>query len=548
MNLFESINNSLNNTVKSLSEEYLTEKKQKQEISPEDEHDNEIIRNIINKIKRPNRHYFSDEYNGLSEEEEEILKKYDIDRCDDTLYTNLGSFDATENAIEHDRVSKGRGGINSTESDPNKIDFVNMSRKQKERSKYYKDYFETPGIMQLSIPKVYRGTKKNNDYDRSHNTQNIERKIENIKLKHTNTPLKRMKSDQARFRRQAEDEYTRADNKRSQILSEIQRLKNLLSNLDTEAEENANGYVENAKRLSDEIDTYMNDKRAKLQALKDRKRQKNESLLLEKRYIPTPEDERDDELLRSIISKLDIGEEDTITDEERDAAERNGYEIDDYNYRLIPKYGWITRREVYNPVHSTNSDSTRVVDKVVRMRDKEGNTIRDEEGNPKRTTIPANVNLADLGRKRQERINKFPDYIDSFDTRRNRKKKYKTYGGDISYDSINFENRVRKSQNKSLSNEHNIAKNNSDLKRREYRDIERAYNRGDERREEILKRIASLKKELMDLDNNTNTIVNDHISNAKYYETKLKDMIDAKKKNIEEIRKKKRGERKNVNK
>lgn len=541
MNLFESINESLNKTVKNLSEEYLIEKKQKREISPEDEKDNEIIRKIISKLKK-NKYY------NLSDEEKDILSKHDIDKYDDTIYTELGSFDTEGNRIEHDRVIKGNGeGYYGRypQSDPNKVDFVNMSRKQKERSKYYKDYFDTDGL-RLNVPRVFRGVKKKSDPGGVFNTQSIERATENQKLKGVNNKYKAMKRELSTLKKNAEHVYSKAENDREEILNEIKRLKSILNSLDTDAEERANDYLQHAKTVRDDIDSYMNDKRTKLQALKDRKRQKNESLLLEKRYIPTPEDEKDDELLRSLIKKIWTGEDDDITDEERDAADRNGYSINNYYSRLEPKYGSVSAVEVTNPYHSVgNTGNRRVLDKYIRTNklDSEGNRIKEK--------IPANVNLADLGRKRKERDGKLsfgeegkPEYYRD----ERRLVHIPTYDGNdntvTSDNTDNFEKVVRRKYNHSLKQDYDALNSKVETKNSVLQEIPKVYDRGEEQRSHLIQRIRELKARLNNLDAEIESSVEEKRNYVKSHQNDINSILDNKRKEIQ----KKREERNNGNK
>ena len=539
MNLFESINESLNKTVKNLSEEYLIEKKQKREISPEDEKDNEIIRKIISKLKK-------DKYYHLSDEEIDILSKHDIDKYDDTIYTELGSFDTEGNRIEHDRVIKGNGeGYYGRypQSDPNKVDFVNMSRKQKERSKYYKDYFDTEGL-RLNVPRVFRGVKKKSDPGGVFNTQSIERATENQKLKSVNNKYKSMKRDLSTLNKNAEYQYSKAENDREEILNEIKRLKGILNNLDIEAEERASDYLQRAKTVRDDIDAYMNDKRTKLQALKDEKRQKNESLLLEKRYIPTPEDKKDDELLRSLIKKIWMGESDDITDEERDAADRNGYSINNYYSRLEPKYGSVSAVEVTNPYHSVgNTGNRRVLDKYIRT-----NKL-DSEGNRVKEKFPANVNLADLGRKRKEREGKlsFGEEGKPEHYRDERRLAHlpSYYENNKTIDNPdNFENVVRRNYNHSLKKDYDALERKVETKNSVLQEIPKVYDRGEEQRSNLIQRIKELKARLNNLDSQIEASVEDKRNYVKSHQKDINDILDNKRKEIQ----KKREERNNGNK
>jgi hypothetical protein len=548
MNLFESINNSLSNTVKNLSEEYLTEKKQKKEISPEDQKDNEIIRDVISKL-RVSRYY------RPTEEERKVLKKHGIDQYDDVLNTYAGSFDASENTLEHDHIASA-GGWRDRRRDPSKINFADMSRKQEEREEYYNHYFNIPGRLMLSRPRVLRGAKKQKgrknsiSYDSTRNTQEIERNIENARLRTANDKYKGLVRDKKSELRYADNAYENADSRRKEILDEINKLRATLRDLDSKADALANEHRGRANEIQKAIDTHIDDKRKELQALKDRKRQKNESLLLEKKYIPTPEDERDDALIRSALKKMYLDNQDEVTQEEKDAIERCGYELRLDSGVIYPEYGRVDARGVFNPIHNrdnTDQNTTRVIDKLINVRDKDLHLVYDENGKAKKEIYPANVNLADLGRKRKERANKFSDYDDQPEYKRYRKKKYTNSWGEARYDSYNFENQLRDAQEYLMRKDHRDAKRALYNKKDILSDIDSAYNYNDERRRAIRSRIEELKRELAGLDNYTDAKVKNLLLGAKEQEKTYRDIIDAKKKNIEEKRKR-REERNNGNK
>lgn len=548
MNLFESINNSLSNTVKNLSEEYLTEKKQKKEISPEDQKDNEIIRDVISKL-RVSRYY------RPTKEEREVLEKHGIEQYEDVLNTYAGAFDASENTVEHNHIATLRG-WRERRRDPSKINFAGMSKKQEERDEYYNHYFNVPGRLSLSTPRVTRGVKKRKGRKNSgadvgpYNTQEIERNIENARLRTVNDRYKSLARNKKSELRYADNAYENADTRRKEILDEINKLRATLRDLDSRADALANEHKDRANEIQKEIDTHIDNKRKELQALKDRKRQKNESLLLEKKYIPTPEDERDDALIRSALKKMYLDNQDEVTQEEKDAIERCGYELRLDRGIIYPEYGSVDAREVYNPIHNrdnTDQRTTRVIDRLKNVRDKDGHIIYDENGKEKKEIYPANVNLADLGRKRKERAGKFKDYDDQPEYRRYRKKKYTDSWDEIRYDSYNFENQLRDAQDYLMRKDHRDAKRALYNKKSILSDINSAYNYSDERRREIRSRIEYLKRELAGLDDNTETKVKSLLSGAKEQEKIYRDIIDAKKKNIEEKRKR-REEQNNGNK
>lgn len=128
-----------------------------------------------------------------------------------------------------------------------------------------------------------------------------------------------------------------------------------------------------------------------------------ESVLNEKKQEISDEDKRDNELIRSAIRKRNNRTNAKLTKEEKDALERNGYEVSDKLFRTANGYIDADRMYRLKPQnryaqHNQNSDNTRIFDDE-KYDYKTGKFIK----------YPANVNLADMGRKQKERA-KNSDY------------------------------------------------------------------------------------------------------------------------------------------
>jgi hypothetical protein len=121
-----------------------------------------------------------------------------------------------------------------------------------------------------------------------------------------------------------------------------------------------------------------------------------ESVLNEKKQKISPEDERDNELIRSAIRKRNNRANAKLSKEEKDALERNGYEVSDKVFRTAN--GYINADSMYRikpeikTAQASSNNNTRIFDD------------RDYDYKTGRYIVkPANVNLADMGRKQRER-------------------------------------------------------------------------------------------------------------------------------------------------
>ena len=242
-------------------------------------------------------------------------------------------------------------------------------------------------------------------------------------------------------------------------------------------------------------------------------------MLNEKKQQISPEDERDNELLRSALDKLSLG--DDLTEEEMDAIERNGFQVS--NDTLRPAYGYVDSRTVYNPYHQPGySNANRRV-------------------TPRRTfitndEIPANVNLADLGRKRKERMEVFGGELNSElfkpSFSRNAKKAYNDYDGSRNQNIRNIENILRNNENNILHT--NYRRMSSLLGKRDdaKEEVEKAYERETTERETLLQRIAQLKAELKNLESRREDRIKDSTDKIDRINDLVRKELDRKKEKI----------------
>lgn len=242
-------------------------------------------------------------------------------------------------------------------------------------------------------------------------------------------------------------------------------------------------------------------------------------MLNEKKQQTSPEDERDNELLRLVLDKLSLG--DDLTEEEMDAVERNGFQVS--NDTLRPAYGYVDNRTVYNPYHQPGySNANR------RVTPRRAFITNDE--------IPANVNLADLGRKRKKRMEIFGGELNSElfkpSFSRNAKKAYNDYDGSRNQNIRNIENILRNNNNNILHG--NYRKMSSLLGMRDdaKKDVEKAYEKEAVERENLLQRIAGLKAELKNLESRRESRIKDSTDKIDRINDLVRKELDRKKEKI----------------
>lgn len=269
-----------------------------------------------------------------------------------------------------------------------------------------------------------------------------------------------------------------------------------------------------------------------------------ESSLLEKKQEISPEDEHDNELIRSAMQKRRGRFNAKLTPEEKDALERNN--IKDDKRTFITPNGYIDVDSYYRQPRIVNASSgtkgwyddkrTRVFpeDRYERINP---NGSRYDDSNYRTVHEEPNVNLADMGRKQKERVGNriknrvkevyygdwnTPQYVkdnrDVFQPERGAKKSYR--GRDaVEYDSYrgrnvekpyanltdrgNFKNRLdaeRYEQNQRLQNNLNALKYKMERRTRLKNDRKDVYGNTDNDRQVYLKEIERYKQLLRDLD------------------------------------------------
>lgn len=252
-----------------------------------------------------------------------------------------------------------------------------------------------------------------------------------------------------------------------------------------------------------------------------------EKLLNEKRQEISDEDKRDNDLLASLIKKLKLGYSEDITDEERDAAERNGYDIgSEYLYTY---HGTVDANGIINNRHHTSNPRSRTIYRKEYLRDEDGNYKYDENGKKMYKDIPPNVNLADLGRKRKERADKYRYLGGSPEVYRGHKKN--RHWGNLEKDLRNLENARARDDYENLDG---ILEYRNDA----LRGIDRAYENEDSERESILQRIAELKSRLSALETERDDSVKRYQDKCKRANKEMDGFFTRKRKEIEDKRQK----------
>lgn len=266
-------------------------------------------------------------------------------------------------------------------------------------------------------------------------------------------------------------------------------------------------------------------------------------MLLEKKQEISPEDEKDNKLLRSLLYKLSNSNYSDITDEEEQAAKRNGFKINKSYDRLDSVYGYVDAD--YYGVSSPFNSPTGM---------KNGKLSKD-------------VNIADVGRKRIERAKRYSDTdFDSFkvgdvygsndsvelndlykskpeDFRGARKKRIR-FDGITQENSSNIENYDRELKNLSLQRNYRKLKHLSKKRNDLNNDIGYLYDNEEEERKDIIRRINDLKYRLSRLSDDTDAQVTQKRELIKQGNKTIKDFLDNRRKQIAD-KKKKQGETKN---
>ena len=275
-----------------------------------------------------------------------------------------------------------------------------------------------------------------------------------------------------------------------------------------------------------------------------------ESVLNEKKQKISPEDERDNELIRSAIRKRNNRANAKLSKEEKDALERNGYEVSDKVFKTAN--GYIDADRIYkikpeniSAQYNSNSDNTRIFDD------------RDYDYKNRRyIEKPANVNLADMGRKQRERAKNgdygkyvtrggWGDYSYTYETdntlgkTKRGAKKNKTqmyYGREPEFTNTkdfpsgqNPANRLvqeRQAAQKLIKGRDAITKYKADKEKLSAMRKETDYDRFEQERQKYIKEIERLKKLLSGIDARIEDDENRVSSDIKRVKDSMKDTLE----------------------
>jgi hypothetical protein len=199
---------------------------------------------------------------------------------DDLLYTDLGAFDASDSQLDNDYYRRGMG-TNSYKGDKNKINFVDMARKQRDRKDYYKYYFDNSDSYSISNPKSRRGEKKAKPGSRlglgyGSNTQDIERMSYNRRLRKETKNFLSSLHDRNYYRERAVRTYDNAEETKDNLLQQIRILKKQLAELDGITEKEASKYTGYANEASKSLRKYLDDKKERIKASRNKKKDTQE--------------------------------------------------------------------------------------------------------------------------------------------------------------------------------------------------------------------------------------------------------------------------------
>lgn len=302
-----------------------------------------------------------------------------------------------------------------------------------------------------------------------------------------------------------------------------------------------------------------------------------ESSLLEKKQEISPEDERDNELIRSAMTKRKNRFNAKLTSEEKDALNRNN--IKDDKRTFITPNGYVEVDSYYNQPRMVNASSgtkngysdnkARVFpeDRYERINKNGGYS----DSNYRKIHKDAEVNLADMGRKQKERVNNrikdraisyrygdwdTPQYVkdnrDFFQPERGAKKsyrgrdrvKYDTYrrqNVEIPYANLksdgNFKNRLdaeRYEVNKNLQKNYKAMQDLVSQRNGLKNNREEVYGHTDSDRQVYLKEIERYKQLLRDLDSREESNLAEYDAKINDVTSEMRQLIDRRKKNKSE--------------
>lgn len=566
--LYESIEGGLSRLVDKLSEDVLLEKKQ--EISPEDQRDNELIRSAMKKrIKNPSAKFSKKEQDALDRNGWTVDSGRDLGRIFKTAngeiemskYRNAANsmrnyskrpnfsiYNYAHSARPVDVVEKNY--FRPDDVYPANVNLADMGRKQQERAKNR----PSPNPNRWSNSVEVRGSKKNGKKSFT-NRLNAERTFDNdrtlgivrSKYKDAKRDISAARDDIEYANRQIKRRYDSEDSNREYYIKKIAEYKKLLAELDSVTERDIEPYNDRVNTGKQNIKNTLDTLRAEF----ENRKKKNESLLLEKRQPISPEDERDNELIRSALEKRQKRSNAKLSKEEKDALERNGYKVDGQSF--YSANGYMSTSWSHQPNMNTYSASNEKRTPRV-FKDRITKRVERENPDPSQpwyrwdyvtTEYEPNVNLADRGRKQQERAKnriankKISSYRPSeyekyFSPEKGAKKAKLGHNADWNINNRgNFRNRLdaeRYEQNKNLQkNYDDMKKKLSDRKQLEV-DREDVFSDTDLTRASYLKEIQRYKKLLQELDDREQERLRFADERIKNKNDEIRAFLDSKKK------------------
>lgn len=275
-----------------LVEDVLNEKKQ--EISPEDERDNELIRSAMR--TRANGRSNA----RLSNEEKDALERNGWRVNGKRFETDNGHILFDDSANIPDEVVNQNKDVNFSpvsykkkvfygpnsyaynyKWETSKVNLADMGRKHKTRKDSYRSAYPF-AIRQEERGQKHNKSKVEDEYDARYITGNhldaereyVSRKIKENPYAEAKRDVEFNKSRIKRYQKRIDDTYESSDTDREQYIKQINYYKNLLANLDSKTEERVSDYRRYINDEKAENDTLLDKTRLKF----SQRNNKNESL------------------------------------------------------------------------------------------------------------------------------------------------------------------------------------------------------------------------------------------------------------------------------
>lgn len=268
-----------------LVERLLNEKRQ--QISPEDEEDNKVLRSILRKMN-------SNNYDGITKKEKEVAERCGFIIDDDygmlrAAYGNIDPYDGELTNPYHDTGSFNRKYVimdnrknkNYLGQGNKNINIADVGRKRRERAKLFgKDgeYLDDlkPEYTRNEKKKIPSFSSTGVSVSNGSNYDNDERRLQNYRMqKDYNDMLSYIKSRKNR-RRDAESNSVYWENRRESIKSEIARLKRMLKDVDDSEDSDERVILSDIEKRTSEINDMLSNKRQKIQDKRDKRNKKGE--------------------------------------------------------------------------------------------------------------------------------------------------------------------------------------------------------------------------------------------------------------------------------